>query len=154
MPNSIPMTWLYILTTCIWVSDSFSFLVAWCRPFTLGVKFFMRFMNCLSPVHFLSMWLSRINAITNSNGDRESPWKIPLWIFHFSWAFSSYFQFESPFFYNTFYKLHDFAGYLVHYESIIQLFRSISYRCIVNPRYSKVFPSRLALIEDVLIYVE
>ena len=32
-------------------------------------------------VHFLSMWLSGIITITNSNGDSISPWKIPLWIF-------------------------------------------------------------------------
>ena len=33
------------------------------------------------PVHFRNMWLSGIIAITNSNGDSASPWKIPLWIF-------------------------------------------------------------------------
>ena len=27
MPNSIPMLWLYILTACIRISNSFSFLV-------------------------------------------------------------------------------------------------------------------------------
>ena len=32
-------------------------------------------------VHFLSTWLSSTNAITNSNGDSVSPWKIPLRIF-------------------------------------------------------------------------
>ena len=32
-------------------------------------------------VHFLSMWLSGIIAIIDSNGDIASPWNIPLWIF-------------------------------------------------------------------------
>ena len=27
------------------------------------------------------MWFSGIIAITNSNGDSATPWKIPLWIF-------------------------------------------------------------------------
>ena len=31
--------------------------------------------------YFLSMWLSGIIAIMNSNGDSASPWKIPLWAF-------------------------------------------------------------------------
>ena len=31
--------------------------------------------------HFLSMWLSGIMAIMNSNGDRASHWIILLWIF-------------------------------------------------------------------------
>ena len=37
MQNSIPMSWLYILTACIRVSGSFSFLATiWCHPCTLG----------------------------------------------------------------------------------------------------------------------
>ena len=32
-------------------------------------------------LHFQSMWLSETIAITNNNGDRASPWKIPLWIY-------------------------------------------------------------------------
>ena len=32
-------------------------------------------------VYFLSMWLSGIMAIMNSNSDSASPWKIPLWSF-------------------------------------------------------------------------
>ena len=56
-------------------------------------------------VHFLSMWMSGIIAIINSNGDSASPRNIPLWIdtrltewnnqikkklwwlFHFTWIF-------------------------------------------------------------------
>ena len=37
MLSSIPISWLYILIVCIWVSNSFSFLVkkkVWCRPRT------------------------------------------------------------------------------------------------------------------------
>ena len=47
-------------------------------------------------VHFLSMWLSGIVAITNSNDDRAFPWNIPHWIFFtpkpFLPAFSSILQ--------------------------------------------------------------
>ena len=32
-------------------------------------------------MHFLSMWLSGIIAIINSNSDSASPWNITLWIF-------------------------------------------------------------------------
>ena len=62
MPNSIPMSWLYILTSCIRVLSSFSFFVnSWCRPCTLGDWSFLRIMN--------------------SNGDSVSPWNIPLCTF-------------------------------------------------------------------------
>ena len=37
MPNSIPMSWLYILFACIRVFSSFSFLqIVWCHQCTLG----------------------------------------------------------------------------------------------------------------------
>ena len=37
MSNSIQMSWLYILTECIRVFNSFSFCqTVWCHPFTLG----------------------------------------------------------------------------------------------------------------------
>ena len=32
-------------------------------------------------VHFLTLWLSCIIAIMNTNGECASPWNIPLWIF-------------------------------------------------------------------------
>ena len=46
------------------------------------IDFFSSDLLSLCPtVHFLSMWLSGVMAIMNSNGDRASPWKIPQWIF-------------------------------------------------------------------------
>ena len=83
MPNSIPMSWLYILTACMRISSSFSFFAN-----SLTSSMYIRWLifSCdllrLYPaVHFLSIWLSGIMAIMNSKGDSASPWKIPLWIF-------------------------------------------------------------------------
>ena len=65
------------------------------RPYTLGGWFFFSYdlWTLYPPMHFLSMWLSGIIAITNSNGDITSLWKIPLCIFtsaqHFSPAICS-----------------------------------------------------------------
>ena len=83
MPNSIPTSWLYILTACIWVYSSFSFFAN-----SLISSIYIRWLtfSCgqlsLYPaVHFLNMWLSDIMAITNSKGDWASPWNMSLWIF-------------------------------------------------------------------------
>ena len=82
MPNFIPISWLYILTACIGVSNSFPFLQIWCRPCIWGGWFFScDIWSLYPPVHFLSIWFSGIIAITNSNNDSASPWKIRLWIF-------------------------------------------------------------------------
>ena len=90
IPNSILMSWLYILTACIRVSNSFSFSpTVWCRPCTLGNWFFPT-IYCLCPaVHFLSMWFSGIITIINSHGDSASPWSIPLRIFASALLFPS-----------------------------------------------------------------
>ena len=83
MPNSIPMSWLYILTVSIRVSSSFSFFA---DSFMSSIYIRWLIFSCdllsLYPaVHFLSMWFSDIMAIMNGSGDRASPWKTPLWIF-------------------------------------------------------------------------
>ena len=77
------MSWLYILIACIRVSNSFSFFAN-----SLMSSMYIRlwifscdFVGLYPAVHFLSMWLSGIIAITNSNGNSASPWNIPLWIF-------------------------------------------------------------------------
>ena len=82
MPNSIPMSWLYILTACIRVCNSFPFFAN-----SLMSSMYIRWLifsedlqSLYSAVHFLSMWLSGIIVIINSNGDSASPLNIPLWI--------------------------------------------------------------------------
>ena len=83
MLNSIPMSWLYILTASIRVSSSFSFF-ANSLTSSMYIRWLIFYCNLLSlypAVHFLSMWLSGIMAIMNCNGDSVSPWNIPLWIF-------------------------------------------------------------------------
>ena len=79
MLNSIPMSWLYILTARIRVSSSFSF-------FANSLMSSMNIFSCdllsaYPAVHFLSMWLSDIMVTMSSNGDSASLWNIPLWIF-------------------------------------------------------------------------
>ena len=80
IPNFIPMFWLNILTACFRASSSFSFFekslissmyIRWLIFSCDSVSFYLA-------MHFPSMWLSVIIAITNSNGDSSSPWKIPL----------------------------------------------------------------------------
>ena len=83
MPNSIPMSWLYILTACMRVSIFFSFFANSLMSF-IYIRWFIFSCDLLSlypAAHFLRMWLSGIMAITNSKSDNVSPWKIPLWIF-------------------------------------------------------------------------
>ena len=82
MPNSIPMSWLYILTVCIRVSSSFSLFA---NSFMSSMYIRWLIFSCeqlsLCPaVHFLTMWFSGIMAIINRRGDHASLWKIPLWI--------------------------------------------------------------------------
>ena len=83
MPNSIPMSWLYILTEWMRVSSSFSFF-ANCFMLSMYIRLLIFSCDLLSlyqAVHFLSICLSGIIAIMNSKGDSASPWNIPLWVF-------------------------------------------------------------------------
>ena len=82
MPNSIPMSWLHILTICIRVSIFFS-IFANILMSLMYIRWFIFSCNLLSlypAVHFLSMCLRSIMVIMNFKGDSASPWKIPLWI--------------------------------------------------------------------------
>ena len=98
MLNSIPLSWLYILTACIRFSSSFSFFANSLMS-SMYIRWLIFSWDLLSfylAVHFLSMWFSGIAAIMNFNGDNASPWNIPLWIFdsakRFPHAVSSTFQ--------------------------------------------------------------
>ena len=121
MLNSIPISSLYILTARNWVSSSFS-------------------------VHFLSIWLGGIIAITNSNSDRAFPRKIALWIFSSVKLFLPTFNLTL---HGMFYKLYAFIGYLLYFEASCHRIlpdNIIICLCIVNPCVSEVFPSCLALL--------
>ena len=66
MPNSILMSWLYILTVCIRVSSSFSFFFANSLMSSMYIKWLIFSWDLLSlypTAHFLSMWLSGTMAI-------------------------------------------------------------------------------------------
>ena len=83
MPNSIPMSWLYILCTCIRV---YSFFLIFCKYFDVihvhrWLIFSCKLLSLYPAVHFLSIWLSGIMVIMNSNGDSASSWNMPLWTF-------------------------------------------------------------------------
>ena len=86
MPNSIPISRLYILKFCIRVSNSLTFFAK-----SLMSSMYIRWLiyscdlvSLYPPVHFWSMWLSGIIAITNINGDSASLRKIPPLIL--TWA--------------------------------------------------------------------
>ena len=80
------MTWLYTLSTCIRISNSFLFLANFFMTsmYIRWLTFSCDLLSLYPPVHLPSMWLTGIIAITNSNGDSASPWNISLWIF--AWA--------------------------------------------------------------------
>ena len=109
---------------CIRVFNSFSFF-ANSLP-SVYIRWLIFPAICKSFVHFLSMWLSDIIVITNSNSESVSSWKIPLKIFT-SATFFSCSQFHFPFFHGFRVELYDFVGYLLHFwGSIIQFSRNIS----------------------------
>ena len=83
MSNSIPVSWLYILTVCTKVFNPFLF---WAKSLisSMYIKWLIFFCDLLSlypAEHFLRMWLSGIIAITNSYADSASPLNMHLWIF-------------------------------------------------------------------------
>ena len=80
--------------------------------------FFSDLASLYLPVHFLSTLFSGIIAITNSNGNSASLWKIPLWIFTSGQLFLPAALFDSPVFHYCLDKLYDFVGYLVHFETV------------------------------------
>ena len=82
MPNSIPMSRLYILTVCIRVSSSFSFFAKslMSSMYIKWLTFSCDLLSLYPAVPFLSMSLSGNMVIMNSKGDIDD-WKITLWIF-------------------------------------------------------------------------
>ena len=129
MPNDIPISSRYILTTCIRLSHSFSFLAnsLMSSMYIRGLIFSCDLVSLYRPAHFLSMWLTGIITIINSNGVSVFPWKIPLRIFKSAKLFFSYCQFYSLVFHCSLNKLYYFIRYLVHFEFIIQLCGTILY---------------------------
>ena len=84
-------------------------------------------------MHFLSMELSDIIAITNSNDESASPGKIPPWIFASAKVFSFCSQFHFPVLYGFCDELYDFVGYLVHFkQSVIQHREAIWYSFLLS----------------------
>ena len=85
MQNSFTISWVYILNICYRFFNFFHFWqTVWCCQYNLGCWFFLAICGVLyPPVYFLSICLSVIIAITNSNGDSALPWKTPLWLVHF-----------------------------------------------------------------------
>ena len=103
------------------------------------------------PVHFLSMWFSSPIAVTNTNGDSASPWKIPHRIFT-SAKFFLVFSFTIQFSW-ILGKHWEFVGYLVHFETVC--YPALQYHIIclfvVKPRQSYIFSFRSAPFVDALI---
>ena len=68
MPNSIPLSKLYILIACIRISNSFSYLENSLMSYMYmrWLTFSCELLSLYPAVHFLSMWLSGIITITNS----------------------------------------------------------------------------------------
>ena len=121
------------------------------------IRWLMIFCDLLSlypPVHFLSILLSSIIAITHNNSVSASTWNIPLQIFASAKLFLRC-QFYFPGFYGFLNKFYDLVWYLVHFDTvyysscrdhIVSLFA-------VLPYYYQNCSSRLALLENVLIYL-
>ena len=94
----------------------FHFLqTVWCNPCTLGDWFTILYLA----VNFLSMWLSGIIAIMNSNGDSASPWNIPLWNFASAKLLPPpRCQFHFPGFHGFLDEVYDFMWYFVHFQAV------------------------------------
>ena len=85
-----PVSWLYILTACIRVSNSFSFLANSLMS-SMCIRWLIiscDFLSLYPALHFLSMYLIGILAMINSNFDSASSWYMLLWIFLFQLSFS------------------------------------------------------------------
>ena len=82
LPNSITMSWLYILRVCILVSNYRSVFanILMSSIYMRWLIFSCNLVSLYLLVYFPNMWLNGIITITNINGDGVSPWKIILWI--------------------------------------------------------------------------
>ena len=152
MQNSIPMFWMYIFTACIRVSNPFSFLAdsLMTSMYIRWLIFSCYLLSLYLSVHFLSMWLSGLITITNSNSDSASLWNIPVWILTSAKLFpplvSSTHQVSVVFSINF-----EFVRYLVHFETIPGAPYKHFY---INQRHSQIFSSRITLVDNVLINVK
>ena len=106
--NSIPTFWLYILTACIKISNSFS-IFANSLMSSMYIKrliFSCELQSLYPAVHFLSMWLS-------GNGDKHH---LEIYFLGFSFQLSfSCCQFSFPRFHGFLDKVYDFIWYFVHF---------------------------------------
>ena len=120
MPNSIPMSCLYILTVCIRVSSSFSFFAnSFMSSMYIRWLIFSCDLQSLYPaVHFLSMWSSGNMAIINSRDFSAYSWKIPLWICVLAKLLPPSCQPHSPGLHGLFDEVYDFMWYFVHFETV------------------------------------
>ena len=130
MPNSIPISRVYIFTAYIRVSDSFSFLAnsLMSSMYIRWLMFSCELLSWYPLVYFLSMWLSGIITITNSNGERESPWNIPLWIFASATLFTAVVNstLKVPMVFSIKFVTSSDMLYIILRQFIIQLFGTIS----------------------------
>ena len=81
LPNSVHIPRVNMLTAYIRASNSFILFLANSLMWSLYIRWLMFSCNLLNLLHFLSMWLGGVIAITNIIGDSASPWNIPLWIY-------------------------------------------------------------------------
>ena len=135
MLNSIRISWLYILTMCIRVSNPFSFFIN-----SLVSSMYIRrqifsydWLSLCLALYFLSMWLGGIIAIANSNGDSAPPW-----IFVSAKFFSFWCHFHCWGFYDFLDKIYNFVWYFVHFEAVYYPTLRDHIICIfvVNPGHS------------------
>ena len=80
LPNSIPISWLYIFTVCIRVSNSLSILAKslMSSKYITWFIFSCDLLSLYPVVHFLRVRLSGIMALANSKRNIASPWNMPL----------------------------------------------------------------------------
>ena len=74
------LSWVLVLWSICWSLSLFYFKIG-LEYLPRGDIFSCDLWSLYPPVYFLSMGLSGIIVITNSNGDSALPWKIPLLIF-------------------------------------------------------------------------
>ena len=142
------MSWLYIVTAYIRVSNSFSLFAN-----SLMSSLYIRWLIFSSDL-LRCMWFSSIIAIMNCNRDNACPWNILLWVFASAKLFPAAVNFTLQVFIVFYIKCMTSSDILyILKQFIIYLCGTISYAFYSQSRPLLDFPSCLALVEDLLLLV-
>ena len=136
MPNSIPISWPYILIVCIRVCSSFS-----------------SFANSLGNFYVCDWVASLLLHIVIVKVYLHGRC---LWIFTSADVFYPVVNFTFQFFPGFPGELYDFVGYLALFKAVYYpaLRHNVIALFVVNPRHTYIFPARFVLLEGLSVLRE